>query len=140
MLSRVASVISLALLSSAAAATTPHAVSFGELVAHPQRYNGSRVSVTTYFLVDSAHKIGYLAPRADAEGKDLPEIFVDCPRWLREPQIYAADKHRVRIVGRFDYRSWKRREHSSADDARLFGWGEIFEMQITSISEFTVLK
>jgi hypothetical protein len=140
MLCRVASVIFLAVFSSAGTTTTPHAVSFSKLVAHPQRYNGFRVSVTTYFLVDSAHKIGYLAPRADAEGKDMPEVFVDCPRWLRESQIYAADKHRVRIVGRFDYHSFKRREHSSAQDARLFGWGEIFEMQITNISEFTVLK
>jgi hypothetical protein len=140
MLSRLASAIFIVLLSSAGAATTPHPVAFSRLVAHPQRYNGSRVSITTYFLVDSAHKIGYLAPRADAEGKNLPEIFVDCPRWLRESQIYAADKHRVRIIGRFDYRSFSRRQHSSADNARLFGWGEIFEMQITKISEFTVVK
>ena len=31
------------------------------------------------------------------------EILLDCPRWLSESRIYAADDHRVHIVGRFEF-------------------------------------
>jgi hypothetical protein len=65
---------------------------------------------------------------------DLPEILVNCPRWVPDSQIYAAADKRVQIRGRFEYRDVRDRQRIG------FGWGGIFDKQLSSVSKFTVLR
>jgi hypothetical protein len=131
---------------SSAIAATP--VSFDELTKHPQHYNGRIVEVTAWLQVDTADTIASLRPRPHVEMSDLPEIFVDCPRWLSDARIYASADHRVRITGRFEYRKLTRKLISPArgntpgieELTRGFGWMGIFDKQLTNVSEFTVLR
>jgi len=79
----------------------------------------------------------------------------DCQRYLLigraripEHRAYAAADHRVRITGIFQYRKFETRVidpgspgHRGIEQHTMgFGWGGIFEMQITNISDFEVLK
>jgi hypothetical protein len=121
----------LALISAPAVQAAARTVSFDELAKHPQRYHGETVAVTAWLQVDTAHMIASLRPRPHADMSDLPEILLDCQRWLRlrESRIYAAACHRVHVVGRFEFYG-----------AHPTGWGGIFDKQITKISTFEVVK
>jgi hypothetical protein len=129
MLSSHARLIGTALCVPVIAVAAVRAVSFDELAARPQRHHGDTVSVTAWLQVDTAHKIASLRPQPHADMSDLPEILLDCPRWLHESRIYAAADHRVRLVGRFEFYG----KHP-------IGWGGIFDKQITKISTFDVIK
>jgi hypothetical protein len=133
MLKRIEIAAIVALLPLASAVAAAH-VSFDELAKHPRRYNGSVVTVTAWLQVDTAHKIASLRPRPNADISDLPEILVECPRWLPDSQIYAAADKRVRICGRFESRDMGNRHRMG------FGWGGIFDKQLTKVSEFTVIR
>jgi hypothetical protein len=142
------SFISVVVLTSAVAADAARVVAFDELVAHPQRYNGKFLSVTAWLQIDDTHKIASLAPRPHADASGLPEIFVDWPRSIPERRAYAGADHRVKITGVFQYRRFERRVIDPGGPGRRgfeehtlgFGWGGIFDMQLTKISEFEVLK
>src|SRR6266436_8405375 len=141
-------IVSIAALASAFAASGPTVVSLDQLAKHSQRYNGKFVSVAAWLQVDDTHKVASLAPRPHAEASGLPEIFVDWPRSIPEHRAYAAADHRVRITGIFQYRKFETRVidpgspgHRGIEQHTMgFGWGGIFEMQITNISDFEVLK
>jgi hypothetical protein len=109
-----------ALLPVSSAIAVTH-VSFDELAKHPQRYNGRIVEVTAWLQVDTAHKIASLRPRPHADMSDLPEILVNCLRWVPDSQIYAAAHKRVQIRRRFEYRDMRDRQRIG------FGWGGIFD-------------
>jgi hypothetical protein len=126
--------VAIAALCSVASARAARSVRFDELAAHPARYHRDTVLVAAWLQVDTAHKIASLRPKPHADMSDLPEILLDCPRWLPDSQIYAAANHRVHVCGRFQY-------HNTHGATRPgVGWGGIFDKQITQITEFKVLK
>jgi hypothetical protein len=133
----------------ASARNPPLDVTFDQLASHPQSYSGKRVAVVAYYDIDSAEHSSYLASRPNTEFSDSPHIFVDLPRWISNTQARLAAKHRVKIVGTFEYRDISKRKVISEGDATHrgiiqttlgFGWMGIYDKQVTKLSEFTVVQ
>jgi hypothetical protein len=133
----------------ATARLSPLDVTFDQLASHPQHYSGKRVAVIAYYDIDSAEHSSYLASRLNTEFSDLPHIFVDLPKWISNAQAHSAAKHRVRVVGTFEYRDSSKRKVISEGDATHraiiqttlgFGWMGIYNKQITKLSEFKVVR
>src|ERR1043165_1064459 len=137
---------SLALLMAAVASanSAPLNVTFADLAAHPRRYSGKRVTVVAYYGIDSAGHSSYLASKPNTEFSDLPQIFVDLPPTITAAQAREAAKHRVKVVGIFQYRELKVRvidpggpgRRGSEEHTLGFGWGGIYDKQLTKISQF----
>src|ERR1051325_5075336 len=84
-------------------------VTFDQLTSHPQRYSGKQVAVVAYYDIDSAEHSSYLASKPNTEFSHFPHVFVDLPRRIGRAQARAAAKHRVKVVGIFEYRELKTR-------------------------------
>ena len=132
----------------ALARSAPVDVTFDALAAHPQRYTGKQVALVAYYDIDSAEHSSYLASRPNTEFSDFPHIFVDLPRRITHAQARAAAKHRVKIIGTFEYRELKTRLIDPGGPGRRgieehtlgFGWMGIYDKQLTKISEFTAIR
>ena len=131
----------------ASANSAPLNVTFTDLAAHPRRYSGKRVTVVAYYDIDSAGHSSYFATKPNTEFSDLPHIFVDLPRSISAAQARAAAKHRVKVVGIFQYRELKVRVVDPGGPGRPgieehtlgFGWMGIYDKQLTKLSQFSIV-
>ncbi len=106
---------SASLLSSVASAAPP-AVALIDLLSHPQRYDGRRVSVTGYYYTDSETSCLYVDRAASKQGGVDRSIWVE---YRGVPDVTAIDHRQARLVGTFHYRPKAR-----PDDMRGYGsWG-----------------
>src|ERR1700682_3735187 len=85
-----------------------HPVGLDDLLKNPQRWAGSKVSVTGYYHI--AGHSSYLCRDAKAatEEEGTEKIFIDLPESISDSKAKSAADRLVRITGTFQYR--KRRK------------------------------
>jgi hypothetical protein len=126
-------------------AAPPAEVPFSELVKHPRKYNGKRVSVRAYVVTSCTHCGEFWESVKAARNSQVHNSPVlQCvaiggyrrgyllPKWFArrlDSQDYDGYVH---VVGRFEY----------IQDTRInrrFGWYGLFDKQITDIAELIPL-
>ena len=126
-------------------AAPPAEVPFSELVKHPRKYNGKRVSVRAYVVTSCTHCGEFwesVKAARDSRVHDSPVLQCVAiggyrhgyllPKWFAtrlESQDYDGYVH---VVGRFEFTQDTRMD-------RRFGWSGLFDKQITDITELTPL-
>lgn len=143
-------------------------VPFSELVKHPGKYNGKRVSVRAYVVTSCTHCGEFwenVKAARDSRVHDNPVLQCVAiggyrsgyllPKWFArrlDSQDYDGYIH---VVGRFEYRPFTQRvrprtkskeplppgevEHNILRTTVGFGWMGLFDKQITDITELTPL-
>ncbi len=129
------------------AGTPPLTVSFDELVNHPQRYNGKRVSVRAYVVTSCVHCKEFWASVQAARDSRIHDsrvqnwiVFGDLAHSFTLPKQFSErlksqdyDGY-VRVTGTFQYVHMTRETALSG-----FGWGRLDDKQITHITELRPL-
>jgi hypothetical protein len=120
-------------------------VPFRELVKHPRKYNGKRVSVRAYVVTSCTHCGEFWeSVKAARDSQVHPSPVLQCvaiggyrrgymlPKWFArrlDSQDYDGYVH---VVGRFEYTQDERIDHR-------FGWYGSFDKRITDITELIPL-
>jgi hypothetical protein len=130
------------------AGTIPLQISFAELIRHPKRYNGKRVSVRAYLVTSCAHCRDLWAnaqaptdPRKREEMTHNTVVFGDLARGVTLPKPFS-DRLKsqdydgyVRVTGTFQYTYVSRQTEASG-----FGWDRLGDKQITDITQLRPLS
>ena len=131
-----------------AAATRPVEVQFNELVNHPQKYNGKRISVRAYVVTSCTHCGEFWASVESARDSRVHDKTVlQCiaiggyrrgyvlPKWFAKKLDSQDYDGYVRVTGRFEY------THKTRDLTPLkgFGWYRLDDKQITDITQLRPL-
>jgi hypothetical protein len=156
-------VVLLVVISTAeAAGPPPLQVSFRDLVTHPRKYNGKRISLRAYVVTSCVHcgefwesvraarRFGDRSSKTEqwiAIGKLAPGLTLP-KRFAQELDHQRYDGY-VHVTGIFQYwptKPLRERIRPSPDKGRVvvegsihFGWGGIDDMQITDITELRPL-
>jgi hypothetical protein len=152
----------------AQAASPPISVSFRELVEHPAKYSGKRVSVRAYVVTSCTHCGEFwesVKAARDSRVHDSPVqnwIAIGgyrrgylLPKWFARRLDSQDYDGYVRVVGRFEYRQLTQRvirqpksnvplppsqvQHDIIRTTLGFGWMGLNDKQITDITELTPL-
>ena len=124
------------LAASLAAAAQASEVPLKMLFAHPQQFNGRRVSFIAYWDTDGLATSLRAGPSADA-----PRIYCDFEKPRISVKLIESIPHGswVYVVGTFRYVDMTVRTRS--DGARVinmgFGWMNSYDREVTDIIEFT---
>jgi hypothetical protein len=138
--------------SSAVADSKPIDVSVQQLVVTPQQFNGKRVSVTGYFDTTETHACDLRATKT-RPNDNTHLINIEIPprseATLQRLTHNFSKLVRARIVGTFQYRYvGPIKETPVYGDPHVqkivtmqtgFGWGGLWDKQITKISDFHVI-
>ena len=147
-------VLALVLAPLAQATTPPIALSFYELVEHPAKYNGKRVSIRAYLVTSCEHCGEFFADRAGARhhrveqavaiGRlvkaSLMDVWPSSRLALAKPKV--PNDGYVFVTGTFRYNDTSRPVPRSRDPqvefVRVggFGWMGIDDKTITDITEY----
>jgi apolipoprotein N-acyltransferase len=142
-----AAIIALMAAPAMEAGTSAAAVSFGDLVNHPEKYNGKRVSVRAYLVTSCTHCREFWASVQSARDSRIHErgsqnwiTFGDLargfalPKWLEYKIRNQNYDGYVRVTGTFQY------VHMTRETALTgFGWGRLDDKQITEITQLQPL-
>jgi hypothetical protein len=132
-------------------AAPPAEVAFGELVKHPTKYHGKRVSVPAYVVTSCTH-CGEFWPSVQAarDSRVHDSAVLQCiaiggyrrgyllPQWFARRLDSQDYDGYVRVVGRFEYIE-KYRGNQVVDGLHGFGWSRLDDKQITDITELRPL-
>ena len=126
-------------------AASPAEVPFRDLVKHPKKFNGKRVSVRAYVVTSCTHCGEFWeSVKAARDSQVHPPRVLQCvaigryrrgyllPKWFAhrlDSQDYDGYVH---VVGRFGYTE-------STEIDRRFGWFGVDDKRITDITELTPL-
>lgn len=142
-------IVLLAVASTSAAASKPIEVSIGEVVRHPQRFNGKQVSFRAYFGF-GGHSC-YFSETREAQEKT---VFADLDHTSLSRRSIESVPHGcfIHVAGTFQYRPITRRviprpetkatpypgnvERDLVEVTIGFGWMGIYDMQLTRLTEF----
>ena len=126
-----------------AQAAPPREVPFRELVNHPRKYNGKRVSVRAYVVTSCVHCGEFWASvKAARDSRVHDSVVSQCiaiggyrrgyllPKWFAHRLDSQDYDGYVRVVGRFEY---------GDKPMQGFGWPRLDDKQITDITELTPL-
>ena len=152
----------------AQAAPPPISISFRELVDHPAKYNGKRVSVRAYIVTSCTHCGEFWESVKAARDSRVHDSRVQnwvaiggyrpgylLPKWFARRLDSQDYDGYVRVVGRFEYRRLTQRiapqlksraplppgevEHDFVRTTVGFGWMGLNDKQITDITELVPL-
>jgi hypothetical protein len=129
------------------AGTDPLIVSFDELVNHPQRYNGKRVTIRAYLVTSCVHCREFWASAQaarESRTRDSPVqnwiTFSNLARGFALPKALSEKLENqnydgyVRVTGTFQY------IHMTSQTLLTgFGWGRLNDKEITNITDLRPL-
>jgi hypothetical protein len=149
---RLAFLLLLLTLTSAAATSKLLDVSIDQLVAAPERFNGKRVSVSGYFDTTVHHGCDLRARRKRSDDPKqyinivVPESAVPTTKGLTHDFIRVVRAH---IVGTFQYRYVGPIKQTPVNGDPYvekivtiqtgFGWMGLWDKQITDVTDFRIL-
>jgi len=139
------------LVCASAHAAPPAEVPFTELLKHPRKYNGKRVSVRAYVVTSCTHCGEFwesVKAARDSRVHDSPVLQCVAiggyrrgyllPKWLAHKLDSQDYDGYVRVVGRFEYVE-KVRDGQVVNALQGFGWYRLDDKEITDITELTPL-